>query len=74
MDKEQVVFQREEDAVSADAQAIPAGLADEFPRVALEVGLQQIEAPSDPSPYFRRQGPQLIPPFGRDDSNRSRAI
>src|SRR5450631_1551983 len=52
MDEDQVVFQREEDAIIADAQAVFARLPGQLLHVALQAMLKRIEPLADPTPLL----------------------
>lgn len=66
MNEDQVFFQREEDAVFADPQAIFAGVAGQFLHVALQDGLQGVEFLSDATAQVGWRGPQLFQRFLTD--------
>jgi len=59
MNKDQVFFQREEDSVITDAQAVLAHLTGQFFHVAAQVVLERIEPLADPPAQFLGQNAQL---------------
>lgn len=60
MNHDQVFFQREEDAVITDPQAVFAGLASQFLHIPLQVVLEHIESLADPTALLARQCTQPL--------------